>query len=114
VIYEKSEDNGGQSCCLSECHPGFAALLHVCKYDSRRQLGLPLLFLGSCRSQLRLTRCVSTHLTGPLLTRVGASKSRERAGVGARLQRQVQQFKNVRINWVDRESLQSKARDAAA
>ena len=52
------------------------------------------------------------HLTGPLLTRAGVSKPREGTGLGARLQRQVQQFKNVRINRVDRESLQSKARNA--
>jgi hypothetical protein len=81
--------------------------MYVRKHGSRCQLRLPLLLLGPCRSQLRLARCMRTHLTGPLLTHVRPSKPRERAGIGARLQGQVQKFKNVRINRVDRESLQS-------
>ena len=117
LLFKRSESSGiireaqgewSKGYCLFKCHPGFAAFLHVRKHDSRCQLGFPLLLLGPCRPQLRLSCCVRTHLTGPLLTRGGASQPRERAGLGARLQGQVQQFKNVRINWVDRESLQSK------
>lgn len=84
-IYEKPSRMEVKSYCLSKCHPGFAAFLYVSEHGSRRQLRLLFLLLGPCRSQLRLPRCMCPHLTGPLLTHVGASKPCERADVGARL-----------------------------
>src|SRR6266702_6639045 len=110
-VCQEAKEGEWKGYCLSKCHPGFA-FLHVRKHGSRCQLGLPLLLFGPCRFQLRLARCMRTHLTGPLLTGLtrgaGAPEPRERAGLGARLQRQIQKFKNVRINRIDRQSLQSK------
>ena len=81
----QANENGVKSYCLSKCHPGFATFLYVSEHGSRRQLRLSFLLLGPCRSQLRLPRCMRTHLTGPLLTHVRASKPCERADIGARL-----------------------------
>jgi hypothetical protein len=77
--------------------------LHVPKHrGTRRRLTFLLLIFSPPRSpELRFAGRVRAHLAHPLLASARSTESRERACVGARFEREVEQLKHVRINRVD-------------
>jgi len=90
---------------LSQGHSGFAFLLHVSKRRPRRRLDLLFIF-SPRRLELCLPCRMRPHLPYPLLASGRTAESRERPSIGARFEREVEQLEHVRIDRINRQSLQ--------